>query len=101
MNKKIIQELLIIFLLSLVIVLTFKMVIYDFIPSESSLPKPFKYTADALIEETLQEIKKENETNKSEESILKSYMIEENDLKSYVSKNGKINPFSDYVKTNR
>lgn len=108
MKKTIFKELLIILLLTLVIVLTLRMVIYDFILSESTLPETIKYSADFTVQTVLSEIQTE-EDNSAEVNmageLLKSYMIEESDLKDYVSKseykNGKADPFSEYTETNK
>ena len=56
MKKKIVSELLIIALLTVVIVITLRMVIYDFIPNENTLPKSIEYSADEIVEATLREI---------------------------------------------
>ena len=110
MKKAIERELLMIALLALVIVLTLRMVIYDFIPNENTLPESIEYSADPVVEATLREIQMEEASynitgNSTTESLLKSYVIEETDLKEYVSKkeyrNGKIDPFANYVETNK
>lgn len=103
MKKGIIKELIIILLLTVVIVLTLRMVIYDFIPDKSSIPSSIKYTKDSIVEKVLEEINIEKDSSiNSNNSLLKSYTIEESDLKEYVLKkeykNGKIDPFTQYVK---
>ena len=109
MKKNIIKELLIILLLALVITLTLRMVIYDFIPSKNNLPKAIKYTKDSVIELTLKEIEEQEKKSISKknntENLLKSYTIEQSDLKDYVSKkqykNSKADPSSEYVETSK
>ena len=99
MNKTIVRELFIIVLLTIVIIITLRIVLFDFIPSKNSLPKPIEYSTDFSVEEVLDEIRLEqnNEEISKKESILKSYTIEESDLKNYVSKrnfgSGKTDPF--------
>ena len=100
MKKVIVKELLIIVLLALVIVLTLRMVIYDFIPNERALPESIQYSADLVVEEVLREINFSDIENTTE-SLLKTYVIEESDLKDYVSKNGKTDPFTDYKENNK
>ena len=95
MKKTIVKELTIITLLALVIILTLRMVIYDFIPSEKSLPEAIKYNTETAVAEILREIKLNN-INEHDESLLKTYMIEKSDLKDYISKNKKTDPFTDY-----
>lgn len=107
MKNKIVKELLIIILLSLVIVLTLRMVIYDFIPNENMLPESIQYSADTAVQTTLKEIEEENNRieNSTTDSLLKTYVIEASDLKGYVSKNEYKNkntdPFENYVETNK
>ena len=105
MKKSIIKELVIIILLIVVIVLTLKMVIYDFIPNKNSIPSSIQYTPDSIVKKVLDEIDDEKEDSsyyENKKSILKSYTIEESDLKDYVLKkeykNGKFDPFTQYVK---
>ncbi len=92
MKKSVVREILMIILLTLVIVITLKIVIYDFIPNKKKLPQVTTYIADGIILKTLNEIESNEEKN---ESILKSYTIEESDLKGYVLENGKLDPFGD------
>ena len=109
MKKTIVGELFIIILLSIVIVITLKVVLFDFIPSKTNLPNPIKYRAEAVVKEILNDIDYEKITQENEESetesVLKSYKIEASDLKNYVSKNdfesGKDNPFDDYKEKNK
>ena len=109
MKKTIIKELLFIMLLTVVIVLTLRMAIYDFIPNENTLPKSIQYNVDSAVETTLNEIQKEENNNIKEnsksETLLKSYIIEETDLIDYIPKSkytsGKTDPFSDYNETNK
>ena len=109
MKKTIIKELLFVVLLTVVIVLTLRMAIYDFIPNENTLPKSIQYSIDSAVETALSEIQKEENNNIKENNkthtLLKSYIIEETDLIDYVPKSkytsGKTDPFSDYTETNK
>lgn len=102
MNKNFIRELFIMVLLALVIIITLRIVLFDFIPNKNSLPKPIEYTMDSVVEDVLKEISLEETNNKDEysrtETLLKSYTIEKSDLKNYVSKRhdagGRIDPFT-------
>ena len=89
-------------LLALVVIITLRIVLFDFIPNKNSLPKPIEYSADDVVEEVLKEIGLEESNNKDEysktETILKSYTIEKSDFKNYVSKRdnegGEPDPFA-------
>lgn len=107
MKNLILRELLIIILLSVVVILTLRMVIYDFIPNENMLPESIQYSADAVVQNILNEIEEENNKieNSTKESLLKTYKIEKTDLKGYVSKkeykNRNMDPFENYVETSK
>ena len=110
MKNTIVRELFLILLLILVIMGTLKLVLYDFIPSKNDIPEFTTYKAESRVSNVLNEINKDEEIEKQSnnnvsDSLLKSYTIEQSDLKNYVSKNayesGKINPFDDYVEINK
>ena len=90
--KAVVKELFIIMLLGLVIILTLRMVIYDFIPSEDIMPDAVIYKQDYSVKAILRDIEKQEN---STELLLKTYVIEQSDLKDYVLQNGKTDPFAD------
>lgn len=99
MKKYIAREFMFLILLILVVVITLRMVIYDFIPEKDMLPEMIKYIKNPIVETVLSEIRFEEVQsttgNNVSESLLKTYKIEESDLKNNFSKKGKVNPFED------
>lgn len=109
--RKCIKELVIIALLIVVIMSILGILLSDYVPANISLPEPIEYMADSSVTAVLQEIETNTEENgngnidssENTESLLKSYSIDESELKSYKSKNafasGKPDPFADYEET--
>ncbi len=91
MKNTIVKEIFITIILSLVIIITLRMVIFDFIPTEKILPEAIKYESEYTVKNVLRDI--ENSEKNGEEALLKIYKIESSELTDYVS-SGKDNPFT-------
>lgn len=107
MKNTIVKELFFILILIIIIFVTLKLVLYDFIPTKNEIKQALdiEYKSDEKVLKTLNEIEK-SETVTSEESaenLLKTYTIEQKDLKDYVSnksyEKGKKDPFEEYKET--
>lgn len=93
MFKSILKEILIMLLLLIVIVLVLAIILYDYSPSQKTIPKQvaeYQLSADVLNELG-------DSAVKEPQNIVKTYKIEEEDLYSYEETEeydrGKINPF--------
>lgn len=108
MGKGLIKELFIVALLIVVIMFSLGVALSEYIPTDENLPEAVEYMADSSVTSALKEISENSEgaggngSNGSDttDSLLKSYTIDQSDLKNYKSKNafesGKPDPFSDY-----
>lgn len=97
MFKTMIKELAIIILLVIAIGLVFVIVFYDYNTVNTTIPKKVEaYELSGDTREELEETLKAKET----QELVKTYILDENDLRSYEAKNtyekGKPNPFSTY-----
>lgn len=111
MKNTIVKELFFILIMIIIIFVTLRLVLYDFIPEKSEIKQAFdmEYKADKKVLEVLNEIEKSEsvseEASVENEKFLKTYTIEQNDLKNYVSnksyESGKKDPFEDVVETNK
>lgn len=111
MKKKkethVVKEVFIFIILLILIMLILAVALYDFIPSNISVPETIEYTSDSQTTSVKQEIAYTNEGDTSgsgfsEQELvtsLKSYSIEAADLAVYSEKNlfnrGNSNPFDD------
>ena len=97
MTKTILKEIIIILLLLIAIILALGILFYDYIPSNKTIPSVETYSMSETIKTELEEQITEDET------VLVTYEITSNDLKTYEKKGnyekGKANPFSTYVST--
>lgn len=104
MNRKIVKEVAIIALLAIVVVFIIGILLYDFIPFKdeiTSATSSKKYSQDESVLKTIEEI--DGNTNKestNENSLLKSYSLDKEDLNIYATQNsyesGKKDPFAEY-----
>ncbi len=97
MFKTMFKELGIIILLLIAIGLVFVMVFYDYNTINTTIPKKVEaYELQSDVREELEETLKAKET----QELVKTYILDENDLRTYEAKNtyekGKPNPFSQY-----
>lgn len=96
MAKTVIKETLIVILLIVVIMVLLAILLYDYIPTNKTLPK------EVQAYEMPQEINEELKATVSQknENIIKTYYIDSSDLSVYESKKdydkGKVNPFQEY-----
>lgn len=102
MNSKVLKELFIIILLLMVILFVLGILFYDYIPKGNELINSPKYVADEDVLSTIDEIKANSGDNITEEknnSLIKSYSIDKNDLTEYASdksyESGKKDPFAE------
>lgn len=108
--KSILKNLILIVALAAVIVIVIAILLYDFIPTSSTVAEPNVYTADTETTKVLSEIAEESPslnsstggaTSGGTESsvVLRSYSITETDLALYAASNeydrGKADPFAD------
>lgn len=101
MNKKLVKELFIIALLSIVVIFILGILFYDYIPIDQKITS-VKYVADENVVSTIDEIKSnsgEDITQDKNDSLLQSYTIDKDDLSGYASDNsyesGKVDPFAE------
>ena len=101
MNKKLVKELFIIALLSVVVIFILGILFYDYIPIDQKITS-VKYVADENVVSTIDEIKSnsgEDITQDKNDSLLQSYTIDKDDLSGYASDNsyesGKVDPFAE------
>ncbi len=101
--SKIIKEVFIILLLCVIVIFTIGLLFYDCIPHENEKIESIEYVADKRVTETLQEIESNNgsdTTDSKEDSLIKSYSIEKDDLNEFAIENyyetGKKDPFAEY-----
>ena len=101
MNKKLVKELFIIALLSIVVIFILGILFYDYIPIDHKITS-VKYVADENVVSTIDEIKSnsgEDITQDKNDSLLQSYTIDKDDLSGYASDNsyesGKVDPFAE------
>lgn len=97
MFKSMFKELAIIILLLIAIGLVFVIIFYDYNTINTTIPKQVQaYELQSDIREELEETLKAKET----QELVKTYILDENDLRTYEAKNtyekGKPNPFSQY-----
>lgn len=96
MIKSVIKEIIIILLLLVTVLLALGVLFYDYIPSNKAVPSVSSYQTSESIQKELEETITESET------VLVTYQITENDLKTLKNtkdyENGKVNPFSTYEK---
>lgn len=111
--KNAFKNIILILALSAVIIMVIAILLYDFIPSSSTVAEPNIYTADSKTTKVLSEIAEESSsldsttdgTSNGTKSniVLKSYSITETDLALYsASKDydkGKADPFADPTTT--
>lgn len=100
MNKNLVKEVFIIALLVLVVVFTIAILFYDFIPFKEEVSQ-VKYNPDAEVLQAIEEIQgTSNFSNTSQDSLLKSYSIDKDDLTMYANQksyeSGKQDPFAEY-----
>lgn len=97
MAKTILKEIIIILLLLTAIILALGIFFYDYIPTNKTVPSVEAYRTSETIQAEL------SEQIAEEETVLVTYEITSNDLKTYEKKGdyekGKANPFSPYVNT--
>lgn len=98
MAKSIIKEIIIILLLSLAIILVLGILLYEYVPTNKTIPNSSSYTTP---EEVKQELLASDEVD--ENQIVMTYEINSSDLNNYRRiqdyKPGKANPFSSYETT--
>ena len=109
MNSKILREIIIILLLIIVIMFAFGVLFYDCISADKDTIYSIEYVTDNNTSEILNDIQKNSGVdieNETQDSILKSYSIGEEELYIYETQNsyesGKKDPFaatSESVKT--
>jgi len=92
MVKSIIKEVGIIILMLIAVILVFAILLYDYSPTHKTIPRKVEeYKIEASLQNEL------TKTLNTTENIIKTYTIEEEDLKIYEKTNeydgGKINPF--------
>jgi flagellar basal body-associated protein FliL len=101
MNSKFAKELFIILLLVIVIMFTIGVLFYDCLPISSERIKSAQYQANDEVKQTLNEVQENSGINGTTEdnSLLKSYSIDKNDLNAYASdksyESGKKDPFAE------
>ena len=100
MKSKILKEVFIIILLVIVIVFTLGILFYDSISIGSKPVSSVQYEASSEVEEVLNEIQESSGTDINEnDSLLKSYTINKDDLNVYANENyyesGKKDPFAE------
>ncbi len=97
MVKSIIKEIIIILLLLVAIVLALGVLFYDYLPTNKIVPSVETYATSTTVKAELDEEIEEQET------VIITYEITSNDLKTYEKTNdyvkGKVNPFSTYSNT--
>ncbi len=107
--KNALKNIVLIVALAAVIVIIIAILLYDFIPSGSTVAEPNIYTADASTTKILSEIAEESSSLNDQQNnagsstepniVLKSYSITETDLALYTASNeyepGKADPFAD------
>ena len=107
--KNALKNIVLIVALAAVIVIIIAILLYDFIPSGSTVAEPKIYTADASTTKILSEIAEESSSLNDQQNnagsstepniVLKSYSITETDLALYTASNeyepGKADPFAD------
>lgn len=108
-KKNIIKEVFIFMLLTILILLVLAIALYDFIPSNVTVPEAIEYSASPETISVKQEIAYTNggditpddSNGQSSPTSLKSYSIQASDLTIYGQKNlynsGNSNPFDDYA----
>lgn len=111
MKNTIVKELFFILIMIIIIFVTLRLVLYDFIPTKNEIKQAFdmEYKAAQKVLDVIEEIEKsEGISNANEvenEKFLKTYTIEQKDLKNYVSnksyESGKKDPFEDSIETNK
>jgi len=89
MFKTVIKEIGIVLLLLVAVVLLLAIVFYDYIPSNKIVP--IKIQAFEVPEDVKQELK---DANPTEQNIVKTYYIDNDDLDLYNYDKGKPNPFA-------
>ncbi len=102
MNSKLAKEIIIFALLLVVVLFVLFVLLYDFIPGKKESIKSVEYVAENSVSEVLEEIKENTGVDvqaKNQETPLKSYSVEAEDLDVYASENsyesGKSNPFDE------
>ena len=98
MAKKVIKEMIIIFLICLAIILILGVLLYEYVPSNKIIPDAVSYTTPEAVQEELS--KSEDVEN---DEIILTYSVDSTDLDNYERINtyvpGKPNPFSPYDET--
>lgn len=111
MKNTIVKELFFILIMIIIIFVTLRLVLYDFIPTKNEIKQAFdmEYKAETKVLDVINEIEKSEGISKENEveneKFLKTYTIEQKDLKNYVSnksyESGKKDPFEDNLETNK
>ncbi len=106
--KNVLKNIILIIALAAVIIMIIAILLYDFIPSSSTVTEPNIYAADTKTTKVLSEIADDsgslgtsdkNSSDTSSGIVLQSYSITETDLALYAASNsyekGKADPFAD------
>lgn len=98
----ILKEGIIFVLLTIVVIFLLMILLSDFVPTEESA-QSVQYVAESNVKATLEEVDAVVGEDEDIDSLLKSYTVDESDLKIYETaksyESGKSNPFSDFPAT--